>query len=993
MNLSLRRTTLRLTAATLLLTGLAGGAAATVGVALAPTTAGATDTPPWEPDASSVGGLTFYDSSGNVITSGSTASGGLGAYVEGSATVRSGDTKATLFAYTPVSGQSPGQWSGSQLSLSTTYPNTGAHPPLNTSTLPVVTGPDGNTSLASYIALFPNTGTGTYAGLYQLRLKTSGTGRSFTTTYDSADISVSGSTWTLVYPPPSTTPTVTASVTPTASVHGQSVTYSATVTGSLGTATGSVAFTTVGSTTLCTATLSDGSGSCTAANAPVGTDTVTGTYTPGATYSSASGTTSLTVSKASTTTALVSSVNPSVYGQAVTFTATVTATAPGGGTPTGTVTFKDGGTTLGTGNLNGSGVATYQTSTLSVAGSPHSVTAVYGGDGNDTTSTSSAVSQAVSKASTTTAVSAAPNPSATGTAVTFTATVSPTSPGGGVPTGTVQFAVDGTNVGSPVALSAGQATYQTSSITVVGSPHSVTATYGGDANDNGSVGTLAGGQTVATAPGAPTGAGAVAANTAATVTFTAPASDGGAGITGYTVTATDATTPANGGQTATGPGSPITVPGLTNGDHYTFTVTATNGVGLTGPASDPSNSVVPAPPAPPAPPSGATSSEQATSSSPSGTATATLPDNSASATGTGAGSFTVAQYGGNPTSGGISGDNGGFFDLAVAPDSQFSSVAFTVCVPNVTSLSWWNGSGWVPFSNQTASGGCVTATVTDSTTPSFGDLTGTPVVALTNPVAGSGYDLVGSDGGVFVFPTGQSGGFYGSLPQLGVHVDNVVGMVPTADDHGYFLVGRDGGVFAFGDAPFEGSLPQLGVHVDDIVGIVPSSDDHGYFLVGADGGVFAFGDATFEGSLPQLGISTSSIVGIASTPDNHGYWVVQSDGAVFSFGSASFYGSASSPSPISGIAGTPDGQGYWLVSQNGSVYAYGNAQNYGTLPGLGVTPNKPVIGIVPTADQKGYWLIGADGGVFAFGDAPSVGSLPGLGLAVSNIVGAVPTKS
>ena len=65
----------------------------------------------------------------------------------------------------------------------------------------------------------------------------------------------------------------------------------------------------------------------------------------------------------------------------------------------------------------------------------------------------------------------------------------------------------------------------------------------------------------------------------------------------------------------------------------------------------------------------------------------------------------------------------------------------------------------------------------------------------------SGYDLVGSDGGVFVFPTGQSGGFYGSLPGLHVSVDDIVGMVPTADDQGYFLVGSDGGVFAFGERP------------------------------------------------------------------------------------------------------------------------------------------------------------------------------------------------
>ena len=84
---------------------------------------------------------------------------------------------------------------------------------------------------------------------------------------------------------------------------------------------------------------------------------------------------------------VVSSANPSVFGQSVTFTATVTANAPGSGTPTGTVTFMDGSTTLGTGTLNGSGVATFSTSGLSVGS--HSITAVYGGDTDFTTSTSS----------------------------------------------------------------------------------------------------------------------------------------------------------------------------------------------------------------------------------------------------------------------------------------------------------------------------------------------------------------------------------------------------------------------------------------------------------------------------------------------------------------------------------------------------------------------------------------------------------------------------
>ena len=77
----------------------------------------------------------------------------------------------------------------------------------------------------------------------------------------------------------------------------------------------------------------------------------------------------------------------------MTFTATVTPDHAGSGTPTGTVTFKDGSTTLGTGTLSSTGVATFSTSTLSVGS--HAITAVYGGDSNFTTSTSPTLTQVV----------------------------------------------------------------------------------------------------------------------------------------------------------------------------------------------------------------------------------------------------------------------------------------------------------------------------------------------------------------------------------------------------------------------------------------------------------------------------------------------------------------------------------------------------------------------------------------------------------------------
>jgi hypothetical protein len=93
--------------------------------------------------------------------------------------------------------------------------------------------------------------------------------------------------------------------------------------------------------------------------------------------------------KSDTTTTLISSSNTVLVGTSVSFTGTVAASS---GSPTGTVTFLDGATTLGTGTLS-SGTATYQTSSL--AAGVHSVTASYGGDTNFNPSTSSALSQTV----------------------------------------------------------------------------------------------------------------------------------------------------------------------------------------------------------------------------------------------------------------------------------------------------------------------------------------------------------------------------------------------------------------------------------------------------------------------------------------------------------------------------------------------------------------------------------------------------------------------
>jgi hypothetical protein len=99
----------------------------------------------------------------------------------------------------------------------------------------------------------------------------------------------------------------------------------------------------------------------------------------------------LNVSPWPTSISLISSQNPSTFGQTVIFTTTVTSQIAG--TPTGTVTFFDGATTLGSPSLNGSGVAILSTSALAVG--THSITAAYSGDSSFAASTSPVLSQVV----------------------------------------------------------------------------------------------------------------------------------------------------------------------------------------------------------------------------------------------------------------------------------------------------------------------------------------------------------------------------------------------------------------------------------------------------------------------------------------------------------------------------------------------------------------------------------------------------------------------
>ncbi len=286
---------------------------------------------------------------------------------------------------------------------------------------------------------------------------------------------------------PNTTTTVTASP---GAVNGGPVTFTATVTHANAVPTGTVTFTVTGADSTpftCDAgnvaslsTNPSGPGAvatCSFAGGLAASDsnyTVNAVYSGDGTFATSMGTLSAKIKRGGTSTQLVSSSNPTVTGQTVTFTATVGVTSPATGTPTGSYTFSISGTGGGnvacdtTGDtvpLSGNSADCTISAGLLAQYSPYAVTATYSGDSDFAPSTAN-LSQTVSKAAVTLGlVSSAPDVE-TGQPVSFTASItSVTPPGSGTPNGTITFSVVGSNGtvancdgGNTQTLSGGSAT-------------------------------------------------------------------------------------------------------------------------------------------------------------------------------------------------------------------------------------------------------------------------------------------------------------------------------------------------------------------------------------------------------------------------------------------------------------------------------------------------------------------------------------------------------
>ena len=276
--------------------------------------------------------------------------------------------------------------------------------------------------------------------------------------------------------------TVSLAASSATSFVGQSVTFTASVSGSAGTPTGTAQFRD-GATTITgcgSVTLGGGSAQCTTSALSTGSHSVTAVYSGDSTYEGAtsSAVTHTVNPLPAPTVALASSLNPSTSGQGVTFTANVSGSR---GTATGTVQFRDGGASIAgcAGVTLAAGTAQCTTASLGVGS--RSITAVYSGDASYASAASSALTQTVNAApvSPVLSLTSSLNPSTAGRSVTFTAGVSGSR---GTATGTVDFRDGGNAISgcTGLTLASGSATCSTASLST--GSRSITARYNGDSN-------------------------------------------------------------------------------------------------------------------------------------------------------------------------------------------------------------------------------------------------------------------------------------------------------------------------------------------------------------------------------------------------------------------------------------------------------------------------------------------------------------------------------
>jgi Big-like domain-containing protein len=214
-----------------------------------------------------------------------------------------------------------------------------------------------------------------------------------------------------------------------------------------------------------------------ASQLPEGRHVVEAAYTGDASFEPAGGTIEQAVGPQATATVVTSSPPATVFGQPVTFTATVT--SPEGQDPAGAVDFQIGGEPIGCDDVTLDGSQAQCVPAEPLEPGAHTVTAEYRPGSVDFEPSRGRMAQSVGSGDATVAVEAVPSPSVFGVTYALHAEVEPQAPAAGVPTGSVSFLVDGVALGEPVALDDQGATL--SGLRSLGAgPHVIEAIYSGD---------------------------------------------------------------------------------------------------------------------------------------------------------------------------------------------------------------------------------------------------------------------------------------------------------------------------------------------------------------------------------------------------------------------------------------------------------------------------------------------------------------------------------
>ena len=181
---------------------------------------------------------------------------------------------------------------------------------------------------------------------------------------------------------------------------------------------------------------------------------------------------------------------------------------------------------------------------------------------------------------------------------------------------------------------------------------------------------------------------------------------------------------------------------------------------------------------------------------------------------------------------------------------------------------------------------------------------------------------------------------------------------------GYWLLGRDGGIFSYGDAHFYGST---GAHAPQQARQRHGAHDNDGRATGSSPTTAASSPSATRTSTVRRARSqlNKPVLGMERTASGKGYWLFASDGGIFSFGDAQVLRLArrarTLTSPVVSMQRTATGKGYWMMTQDGRIFAFGDAHGYGDIAGCSNYERSAAPRMLVAPDGDGYWIATGNG--------------------------------